>query len=98
MKEYIYRIDEELYEEETGRTVFKPKVVGELVRFGGSKMRLKPKPCPFCGGKVNMYDVKFTFTVAFVCEHCGMETHTEAEDVIEAIKKWNTRAEREEDG
>lgn len=32
MKEYIFQIDDALYNKETGEAVFKPKFVNELVR------------------------------------------------------------------
>lgn len=33
-KEYIFKLDYALYNEETGEAVFKPKVVCELIRCG----------------------------------------------------------------
>lgn len=36
-KEFIFELDNALYNEETGEAVFKPKVKGELVRCGECK-------------------------------------------------------------
>lgn len=46
MKEYIFQIDDAIYNEETGETVFKPKFAGELVRckdciYFGSPLYIK---------------------------------------------------------
>lgn len=38
-KEYIFKLDNALYNEETGEAVFKPKVVCELVRCKDCKYR-----------------------------------------------------------
>lgn len=38
-KEYVFKLDYALYNEETGEAVFKPKVVCELVRCGKCKHR-----------------------------------------------------------
>ena len=52
------------------------------------------RPCPFCGGEANIYQMHFwgtTYTCE--CSNCGIETKpmdTEAE----AIEAWNRRAER----
>lgn len=64
------------------------------------------KPCPFCGGKAEIEDFEYfpdcanepekwksvgCFTDGCVCErHCD-GVYCESE--IEAVKKWNTRAE-----
>lgn len=53
------------------------------------------KSCPFCGGKAEMFQSVYGFSVACTSKSCGIEPwtpirHTEAE----AIKAWNTRYER----
>ncbi len=60
-------------------------------------MNIDLKPCPFCGGKVEIQPWKYNrhlpgFIYDFVCLHCGCSFHAgycETED--EAIAKWNTR-------
>lgn len=39
-KEFIFELDNALYNEETGEAVFKPKVKGELIRCGECKYYL----------------------------------------------------------
>lgn len=60
-------------------------------------MEKQLKPCPFCGGEANIYQMHFwgtTYTCE--CSDCGIETKpmdTEAE----AIEAWNRRTETASD-
>lgn len=54
------------------------------------------KPCPFCGGKVDVYedfpDLCHIFYI-FVCDACGMYVEqNEWMPKEEAIEAWNRRA------
>lgn len=63
---------------------------------GGFMMKLKPRPCPFCGGEVHIEEdwvdaVSSFFT--FICDDCGMyTTQNYCMPKEEAIKIWNRRA------
>lgn len=56
-------------------------------------MSIELKPCPFCGGEaesvINEYLRGFTY---IECHECGARGSTSKER--QAIKAWNTRAER----
>lgn len=49
MKEYIFKIGEGLYNDETGEVIFKPEVVGELIRCKDCKKWKDPHDyeCPY---------------------------------------------------
>ena len=55
MAEYIFNIDEALYDEVTGKMVIKPKVVGKLIRCKDCKHyyfadnRVEAEQCHVCG-------------------------------------------------
>ena len=51
MAEYIFRIDDALYNEETGEAVMKPEVVGELIRCKDCRFFKHSIPCT--GGHYN---------------------------------------------
>lgn len=48
MSDYIFRIDGALYKEETGETVMKPKLIGELIRCKNCKHRDDDVHWPWC--------------------------------------------------
>ena len=58
-------------------------------------MKLKPRPCPFCGGEVHIEEdwvdaVSSFFT--FICDDCGMyTTQNYCMPKEEAIQIWNRR-------
>lgn len=64
-------------------------------RVQDSEAREQLRPCPFCGGEANIYQMHFCGTTyTCECSDCGIETKpmdTEAE----AIEAWNRRAEPE---
>ena len=59
------------------------------------------KPCPFCGGDVQLYNTDddglggFSYYYEVVCRHCGLSNKSiyANRDRVEnaAIKHWNTR-------
>ena len=59
------------------------------------------KPCPFCGGDVQLYNIDddglggFSYYYEVVCRHCGLSNKSiyADRDRVEnaAIKHWNTR-------
>ena len=51
------------------------------------------KPCPFCGGKVDV-KIGIQATYMFVCQKCGADVcFYGAERGAKAIRAWNRRAE-----
>ena len=46
MREIIFELDAALYNDKTGEAVFKPKVIGEIVRCGNCKHRKNYSVCP----------------------------------------------------
>lgn len=55
-KEFIFELDNALYNEETGEAVFKPKVKGELVRCGECIMGIEESGEKYCGGEYHKLD------------------------------------------
>lgn len=58
------------------------------------KKKIKPLPCPFCGGKAKLYKCLFTESAKlFVfCEDCGARLRDALPTGKEAIEAWNRRA------
>lgn len=57
----------------------------------------KLKPCPFCGGKVNIFKAPLRGTIMFVCKKCGADVcFYGAEHMPKAAEAWNRRANDEQ--
>ncbi len=54
---------------------------------------MKLKPCPFCGGKAEMFSLKYMANEHFVrCSQCDSSTHGQ-KTKEEAMEIWNRRYE-----
>ena len=57
----------------------------------GLKMPEKLKPCPFCGGEVEIVGHNNANPFMIFCENCGLEFGIEKEYHWWAVKAWNRR-------
>ena len=53
--------------------------------------KIKLKPCPFCGGRAKLMQIKKEPFAAVICRVCEVQSNifSRAEDAVEA---WNRRA------
>lgn len=52
----------------------------------------KPKPCPFCGEKIEKRTGTVAMTTMFICRKCGADVcFFGAEDDPKATDAWNRR-------
>lgn len=59
---------------------------------------IKLKPCPYCGGEVEIFIAPIKNTYMFVCGKCGADVcFYGAEYGQKAVEAWNRRADNETD-
>lgn len=59
-------------------------------------MAEKLKPCPFCGGEVEIYGGPETKEAYYIQCDCGAFVSALSTDINDLIKVWNTRSENTE--